>query len=274
MVVGSRRCAPLVLLALLALVTLNACSGTFSRKYEYEEDVYLRIDGSATIYVNASVPALVALRGASLPLDPLARLDRQDVRALYESRVSDVASVTLSRRDNRRYVHVRITVADIRRLSQTAPFAWSAYHLSVGPEGDLIYEQNVSAATGREVGEVGWTGSELVAFRLHLPSRVLDENSETGNVERGNIVAWEQPLRARVRGEPINIRAVMERDSILAKTLTLFALMVVLVGLTFAVVVWLIVKRGRADADGADDLVQPSGSGQAGGAGRAGRPGG
>lgn len=247
MVVGSCRRAHLVVLALLTLVTLAACSGTFSRTYEYEEDVYLDLDGSATVYVNASVPALVALRGVSLPLDPSARLDRQDVRALYESPVTEVASVSLSRRENRRYVHLRINVADIRRLAQAAPFAWSAYHVSTAGRDEVTYEQKVNAPTGREVGQVGWAGSELVAFRLHLPSRVLDENSETGNVERGNIVVWEQPLSARLRGEPVDIRAVIERDSILANTLTLFGLMILLVGLTFAVVIWLVMKRGGAD---------------------------
>ena len=80
------------------------------RKYEYDEDVHLALDGSATVYVNASVPALVALRGASLDVDPRARLDRDDVRAFFETPVADVASVTTSRRDNRRYVHVRIEV--------------------------------------------------------------------------------------------------------------------------------------------------------------------
>ena len=34
--------------------------------YEYEEELYLGLDGSATLNVNASVPALVALRGVDL----------------------------------------------------------------------------------------------------------------------------------------------------------------------------------------------------------------
>ena len=64
------------LLAVSALLLLSACSvNPLSRKYEYEEEIS-RLDGSATVYVNASVPALVALRGVDLPLDPSARLDR------------------------------------------------------------------------------------------------------------------------------------------------------------------------------------------------------
>ncbi len=65
-----------------------ACGGNLlSRKYEYEEDIYLGLDGSATIYVNASVPALVALRGFDLDVSPRARLDRAAVRAMFESPV-------------------------------------------------------------------------------------------------------------------------------------------------------------------------------------------
>ena len=41
-----------------------ACGGRlFGKVYEYEEDIYLSLDGSAELIVNASVPALVALRG-------------------------------------------------------------------------------------------------------------------------------------------------------------------------------------------------------------------
>ena len=71
------RChGPCVHLARLVVVVLAlacpaaACRDVITRKYEYEEDVYLRLDGSATVYVNAAVPALVALRDAPLPLDP------------------------------------------------------------------------------------------------------------------------------------------------------------------------------------------------------------
>ena len=51
-------------LAALSLALLLAgCSLPFGREYEYEEQLYLDVDGSATVIVNASMPALVALRG-------------------------------------------------------------------------------------------------------------------------------------------------------------------------------------------------------------------
>jgi hypothetical protein len=217
-----------------------------SRKYEYEEEVYVDLDGSATVYVNAAVPALVALRGVDLPIDPGARLDRQQVRALFESPVTRVANVSTSRRDGRRYVHVRLSVDDIGRLSEAGMFAWSRYHFGVNGE-TAEYTQNVSAAAGRDVGDVGWTGSELVAFRLHLPSRVTFHNAPSREILRGNIIVWEQPLQERRRGTPLAIEVRMDSASILANTLALFGSMILLVALTFTAFVWFIKRRGAAE---------------------------
>jgi hypothetical protein len=236
--------------ACCVLTLMVACAtNPLSRKYEYEEEVYVDLDGSATVYVNAAVPALVALRAADLPIDPAARLDRQDVRSVFDAPVSRVANVSTSRRDGRRYVHVRIEVDDIRRLSASPVFAWSAYRFDV--KGDLTeYAQHVGAAAGQEVGDVGWTGSELVAFRLHLPSRVTFHNSPSRDILRGNIIAWEQPLTDRRQGRPIDIEVRMESESILANTLLLFGAMILLVAVTFALFIWFIRSRGAEPPSG------------------------
>ena len=114
----------LVLIAVLASI---ACGNVIARKYEYEEEVFLALDGSATVYVNASVPALVALRGVALPLDPRARLDRTGgPRLLRDAGVARRQRHDLAR-EGRRYVHLRLDVADIRRLGEAPPFAWSTY---------------------------------------------------------------------------------------------------------------------------------------------------
>ena len=57
--------------------------GGFFRQYQYEEEVYLSLDGTATVYVNASLPALNALRGTSFATAPNAPLDREAVRAFF-----------------------------------------------------------------------------------------------------------------------------------------------------------------------------------------------
>jgi hypothetical protein len=79
-----------------------ACSGRVLKpQYEYEEELYLRLDGSATVNVNASIASLVALRGADLRVDPDARVDRERVRAFFEGPGVAVSRVSLSRRDGR-----------------------------------------------------------------------------------------------------------------------------------------------------------------------------
>jgi hypothetical protein len=227
----------------LASVLLSAaCGNVISRKYEYEEEVFLALDGSASVYVNASVPALVALRGAALPVDPSARLDRQAVREIYSSPVTDVANVTTSRRDGRRYVHVRIDVADIRKLSEAAPFAWSQYRFQ-DKDGLFEFSQAVAAATGQDVGNVGWEGDELVAIRVHLPSKVEFHNSPSRTIERGNIIVWEQPLTERLKGTPLELNVRMETESILIRTLALFGMMMVAAALTFAAAIWFVKTR-------------------------------
>lgn len=219
----------------------SACSGVLARKYEYEEEIFLALDGSATVYVNASVPALVALRGLRLPVDPNARLDRQVVRDLYETPVSHVTSVTSSRREGRRYVHLRIDVPDIRRLSEAAPFAWSSYRFQE-TNAEFEFTQTLSAAAAQDVGNVGWSGRELVAFRAHLPSKVTYENA-AGQVQRGNIVAWEQPLADRLKGVALEAQVRMETESILYRTLALFGAMMAAVAVTFAAAIWFVKTR-------------------------------
>ena len=56
------------LVVCLLLAISGACGGgaDFFKQYEYEEEAYLSLDGSATMYVNSSVSALNALRGTSL----------------------------------------------------------------------------------------------------------------------------------------------------------------------------------------------------------------
>ena len=232
------------LFALVATMASAACGGVLRKEREYEEELYLALDGSATLYVNASVAALVALRGLDLNADPEARLDRQRVRTLF-SPPGGNALVTLSRRDGRRFVHVRIEVDDVRDLAHLAPLAWSTYRFD-RRDDVLEFRQSVGAAAGREVGDVGWDGSEIVEFKVHLPSEILFENAD-GDVQRGNILEWEQPLAARLAGEPLRLEAHIATESILQQTLLLFGSTIVAAAAAFGGVIWLVARRGRRE---------------------------
>jgi hypothetical protein len=247
MLLRHRRRASLIALSMLAALLVTACtgngSGVLPKEYEYEEELYLSLDGTATLNVNASVASLVALRGVDLPVDPRARLDREKVRALFTGPGAD-AIVSLSRRDGRRFVHVSVDVNDLRTLERLAPFAWSSYRFD--RRGETVeYRQRVGDAAGKAVGDVGWNGSELVRFKIHVPSRIEFHNTPTHTVERGNILEWEQPLAERLKGTPLELEVQMQAQSILSNTLLLFASTVVAAALVFAIVIWWVVRRGR-----------------------------
>jgi hypothetical protein len=241
---------------LVLTVSTSACNGRlFGRVYEYEEQVTLALDGTADVVVNASIPALVALRGMDLNLDPIARVDTDKIRAAYTSPVSTVLRVSRPwRRQGRRFIQVRVRVSDIRKLSDTPPFSWSTYAL--GEKDDLaIYRQTVgpSALRPGTLKNVGWTGGELVSFRLHLPSRIAWHNARdletnaTSDIGRGNILTWEQQLTDRLDGKPIVIEVRMERQSILHRTLWLFAGAFAAAVLVMGGIIWWTMRKGAAE---------------------------
>ena len=230
-----------------AALVLSACGGRLVKKqYEYEEELYLGLDGSATLNVSASVPALVALRGVDLNASPRARFERERIRAFYEGPGVTITALNSSRRYGRRFVHMSMDIADVRSLQRLAPFAWSTYRFA--REGDVYeFKQAVGAAAGRSVSDAGWDGSELVVFRMHLPSKIAYHNAPSHRTERGNILEWEQTLADRLRGTPIEIDVQMETQSILARTLLLFGATIVAAFATLAAIIWWVARRGRSE---------------------------
>jgi len=233
--------------AVLVLTAAAACSPrTLLKQFEYEEEMYLSLDGSATMIVNASIPALVALRGLPLNPDPGARFDRVALRRLLEAPGVDVTRVSRPwRRHGRRFVQIRLNVSDIRDLSAVPLFAWSDYHLDRRPSA-YEFRQVVHAPTGPRVTGVGWDGSELVGFRVHLPSRIVYHNAPSKTVERGNILSWEQPMRDRMAGVPIEMDVRMETQSILYRTLFIFGVAAAAAIALLAAAIYWVWLKGRA----------------------------
>jgi len=256
------------LLAFVFTIAAAACSGgrpaVFAPDYEYEEDLTLSLDGSATLVVNASVPALAALHGIPLNGDLRARVDalKDQVSAAYASPYADVLRVTAWTRYGRRFVGVRLHVKDIRELPKAPPFAWARYELN--EDGDeAVYRQTITAkAVAPLQPNANWKGNEIIAFRLHLPARIRFHNTRdlaTGgprDVGRGNILTWEQRLADRMNGKPIAwsedhrpgvMEAHMDRQSILHRTVWLFAFAFAAALLVIAVLIWITIRRGRTD---------------------------
>ena len=226
----------------------GSCSVVLPQQDQYEEETYLALDGSATVYVNSSVAALVALRG--LPLDVQARaiVDRAAVRAAYTSPVTEVTRVSTSRRNGRRFVHLRLAVSDVRALARSRALRLVDLRSPRSGAMSTSTRRSSAAAAGVRVGDVGWKGEEVVAFRMHLPSKIRYHNAPSKQVDRGNILAWEQPLADRLTGKPVAIEVRLDTQSILYRTLWLFGLMMVLVAALFAGVIWWVVRAGRRSA--------------------------
>ena len=127
---------------------------------------------------------------------------------------------------------MRLDVDDVRRLGDARRSP--GRRTSSTRDGDLfVYRQTVGAAAGKDVGNVGWNGSEIVAFRLHLPSKIEYHNTRR-DIGRGNILVWEQPLAERLRGVPLErSRRGWRRSRFSTRTLWLFGMTFVAVAVVF-----------------------------------------
>jgi len=240
----------------LAAAAIAACSNPLGRQYEYDEQIYLSVDGRATVVVNTSLPALVALHGAAVDPKPDGAADRGSIRRLYEAAGCAVDSVgRFWYRRGRRFVQIQISTDDVRTLSKCALLGWSAYSLKpIDPlpevEQGLRYTQSVGPPAGGNPGAVNWDGSELVAFKLHLPSRIRYQNVKkldgtNGTTERGNILTWEQRLTDRRAGVPIVMVVDMDETSILFTTMWIFVGAFGAAVAVLGTLIWLTVRRGR-----------------------------
>lgn len=256
-VVRLRVSTPFIGLVCLVLVMFfaSSCSNPLARQYEYDEQTYLSTDGSATVILSASVASLVAMRGLQLDPSPNARITSDDVRRVFESAGCIVERAARPwRRSGRRFVQARIRIADVRKAVSCGVLAWSTYGFEVTPE-EIRYTQNVGAPSGTVPATappgINWTGNELVAFKMHLPSRITYQNvkvlatGENGDTERGNILTWEQYLKDRLAGVPITMEVRTETESILFRTVSLFAGAFIAAVVVLIVVIWWTIRRGR-----------------------------
>lgn len=216
------------LLVLLLATPLGGCLA-----YEFDHELWLRVDGSGTVNVTGRPELWEAFKGSA---------DPEALGALFERSGLRVREVTRTRRDGRAYLFVSADFDDINRLGGSPAFP----DLQVGlrKEGELLVLEGRWPLEEVE-DPPGSRPEELVAIRFHLPSRVRSHKNASEGVERGNIVSWRQPLATALAGEPLDFGVGMENSSILRDTLMLFlgagALGVGLVALSL----WLLWRRGR-----------------------------
>ena len=238
-------------LTVAAIIGAAACASPLGRQYEYAEQLYLTVNGAATVVIDASIPSLVALHG--LPLDPSlgAAVDREQVRRLFATGAcQDVRVGQPWIRRGRRFVQVRVSARHVADLRSCGPLSWSTYEF--GPEDDVLrYRQVVGDVQAGDPGHPNWDGRELVAFKLHLPSRIVYHNvrrledGTTGAPDRGNILTWEQRLADRRAGTPVDMEVRMDSHSILYRTLLLFGGAFAAAVLVLGGLVWMTVRRAK-----------------------------
>jgi hypothetical protein len=247
------------LLSVTALAgQLAACTRVLGKEYEYEEDTALSLDGSAIVDINASIASLVALRGLALDPSTRVRFDQPyvaNVRRLAEAAGCAVDSISTSSwyRSGRRFIHLRVRVPDMRTAAFCGLLSWSKY--SYDDNGsEISFRQAVGASAEKDVPGINWDGTELVAFKLRLPSKITFHNmrdidsGEATRPLRGNILAWEQSLADRRAGKPLVMEMKMERESILRRTLLLFAAAFVLAIAVMGGAIWWTMKRPHRPA--------------------------
>lgn len=240
---------------LLAVGVLAGCRNPLARQYEYSEQLYLDVDGSAELVIDSSIAALVALRNLPLDVSPSVPVDREKVRAAFTD--AGCGEVTVNRpwrRHGRRFVQIVLEQDDVRRFAACGPVSWSSFDLQVvtsGERDEVRFTQVVGPPSAGEPGAVNWDGSEIVGFKLHLPSRILFHNvrrledGSPGSPDRGNILTWEQWLADRRKGQPIRMEVRMDSQSILNHALWLFAGAFIGAVLLLVSTVWLVVRRAR-----------------------------
>ncbi len=213
------------------LVLLLAASGCTA--YEYEEEVFLKVDGSGQIRMSGSTAALEALHG-------LDQATAESAKALFEGEGVEILSALETERERRKFVHVQARFSDWERLCRLPAFRDRGCRLVKGE--DLALE--LSLPSPRAAAPQSLDPQALLALRYHLPGTIRYHNS-TSDIERGNILSWKRTLREHFAGRPLDLAVRFDRRTILAATARVMGLALGLVLASIATALWLMVRKGR-----------------------------
>src|SRR5688572_15110127 len=228
-------------LALLAAASLRGCVA-----YEYEHEFWVRVDGSGTVNVTGRPELWTAFKGIPVPPDEDGA--KAAVRGVFEDSGLRVRRVTVTERGGREYLFISAEFDDVNRLSGTRAFPDLALSLRADSVDRLRLDGTWRPPTSPR-GSPADDGE--MAVRFHLPSKVYEHRNAMNGVERGNIVGWKQEVRGALAGSPLEVRAVIDRRSILASTVGLFVAAVLLALMILAGLILWARRRGRVTASAA-----------------------
>lgn len=229
-------------IAVLVLAIAPGVGGCVS--YEYEEEVFLGVDGSGRLRVSGSSEILEALYGA-----PPGEL--RSMRSQFEGDGFEIDSVRETERRGRSFVHVQGRFADWNQACELPAFRDRECSLGVNDDG--VLELRFALPSPQRTVPGGVPSDAILAIRFHFPSTVRFHNSSAG-IERGNIIGWKRTVSDHFRGEALVVHARFERRSVLATTAVVIGAAVGIVLLSVTIALFLIVRRGRKqlarEADG------------------------
>lgn len=231
---------PRLAVALLLATALHGCL-----TYEYEHEIWLRVDGSGSINVTGRPELWSAFKGLAVDDSTDADTLKQQARELFERSGLKVRRVTVVSRRGHRYLFVSADFDDVNRLSYSPAFP--DLRIGLRREGgrlevDGSWQRPLEAQDPARVPREG-----LLAVRFHLPSKIYSHRRAADGVERGNIVGWRQEVSTGLAGGRLELGAEMDERSILFSTVMLFVGAVVLAVVLLALGLWAVVRRGRRE---------------------------
>ncbi len=243
---------PRFAVALFLAAALRGCV-----TYEYEHEIWLRVDGSGSIVVTGRPALWTAFK--DLPLDENGDPEtmKRAARELFERSGLQVRRVTLVRRRGHRYLSVTADFRDVNRVSYSPAFP----DLRVGlrRDGGRLQLDGSWQRPLESQPTAADAGQGLMAVRFHLPSKVYSHRRAAEGLERGNILGWRQDTASALDGGRLEFGAELDERSILFSTVMLFAGAVVLAVLLLATALWAVVRRGRRDLARSEGIAAAGG---------------
>jgi len=214
---------------LLALFAASGCA-----TYEYEEEVFLEVDGSGEIRMSGSTAVIEALHG-------LDEAGAERAKSLFEAEGVELISALETERERRKFVHVRARFSEWDKLCLVPAFRDRGCRLVKGEDG---LELGLSLPPPRAEAPEGLDPRAQLALRYHLPSTIRYHNSPR-NIERGNILSWSRTLREHFAGRPLDVEVRFDRRTVLEATVSIMGIALGLVAASIAAALFLMVRKGR-----------------------------
>lgn len=204
--------------------------------YEYEEEVFLAVDGSGRIRVSGSEEMLAALH-----VDPAHPVTTATIAELFQGPGVEIDSVRETERRGRRFLHVQGRFDEWNHLCALPAFADRDCRLEMSDEELALYL--TLPAPERGIPD-RVPADAVLALRFHFPSSVRYHNSPRG-IERGNIIEWERSPAELIDESELRVEARFERRSVLASTLVVLGTAFGIVAGAVGLALWLMVRKGR-----------------------------